>query len=93
MSSAFEFHEPWRFPWPKPADVYSNNGPPEALEFELNGAKLKITPTAERGFDTGRTRYRCECLTCEEVLHEATSGASYRFRDHLKDRHGLQRSR
>jgi hypothetical protein len=34
-----------------------------------------VTPTGESGINTGRPRYRVECLSCGELLHEATTGA------------------
>lgn len=87
----------WIYPWPKPISMYDSDGPREKplsyepLDFELFGAKLRITATREEGIDSGRIRYRVECLTCDKVLHENTTGPSSRFGGHLEEQHGKPR--
>lgn len=46
---------------------------------------LRVTATRELGCDTGRRRYRVECLTCNEVVHEATTGAHWNMGFHIRE--------
>lgn len=57
----------------------------ESCDVALDGHHLRVTATSERGCDTGRRRYRVECLTCAEVVHEATTGAYANMRKHIRD--------
>jgi hypothetical protein len=79
--------EAYQFPWPEPRSPYDADGPVQDLEFELQGAKLKVSLTKDYGCDTGRPRYRVECLTCSKVLHENTTSASIRCEQHLREKH------
>lgn len=89
----------WIYPWPKPISVYDSDGPREKplsyepLDFDLFGAKLRIHATRQSGIDSDRIRYQVACLTCDEVLHPATTGPSSRFDDHLQEKHGKPRRR
>lgn len=80
------------FPWPSPLSHYDDDGPrsEEPCEFTMDGATMRVTATTKTGCDTGRTRFRVECLTCGEVIHPATTGSSSRCRQHLKDKHNLE---
>src|SRR5262249_28733735 len=71
----------WPFPWPQPRSAYDSNGPAEATDVVLRHA-YRVTPTDEMAINTGRRRFRVECLTCEETLHEATTGTSSRILAH-----------
>lgn len=42
------------------------------------------TPTGDVGFDSGRPRFKVECLTCKEILHENTTGPSARIESHMR---------
>ena len=57
----------------------------EFRDFMLDGHQLRVTATSEVGCDSGRRRYRVECLTCNEVVHEATTGPRERLAFHLRD--------
>ncbi len=46
--------------------------------------QIKITPTGEHGFDSGRARSRVVCAACRVILHENTTGAVCWTRDHLR---------
>lgn len=52
--------------------------------------EFRVTPTLEVGFHTGRRRYKVECVTCEVMLHEATTGPSERIEQHMRE---LERAR
>lgn len=39
----------------------------------------------ETGFNTGRQRYRVRCVTCDVVIHPATTGPVIRVNQHLRD--------
>lgn len=44
---------------------------------------LRVTATSHLGCDTGRRRYRVECLTCGTIVHEATTGAYPNMQSHV----------
>jgi hypothetical protein len=74
-------------PWPEVPSVYLDDGPDEEIEFEVLGVKFKVAPTRFRGCDTGRVRFYVECLTCKEVIHEATTGPRCLIESHM-EHHG-----
>ena len=47
---------------------------------------FRVNATGETGINTGRMSYRVECVTCSELLHEATTGTMYRIEQHLKEK-------
>jgi hypothetical protein len=51
----------------------------------LDEHTFRVVATEHVGCDTGRRRYRLECLTCEIVVHEATTGPLWMARSHLRD--------
>ena len=57
----------------------------ETRDFVLDDHHLRVTATRHLGVDTGRRRYRVECLTCNEVVHVATTGAHWNMKFHVKD--------
>lgn len=75
----------WPFPWPEPAgSAYADTGPGEVVvEFEHGGHKFRVSPTGLDGFNSGRRRYKSECLTCGMVLHGASTSAYSWIRIHL----------
>lgn len=72
-------------PWPKPDSIYEDDGPKEEIEFNYHGHRFRVTPTSETGIHTGRTRYHVKCLTCEELIHEATTGPRPMCEQHVKE--------
>jgi len=52
---------------------------------------MRITATGGEGFNTGRPRYRVECLTCRLVVHEATTGPVSRVTSHFEGRSSYDR--
>lgn len=77
-----------KFPWNPPSSVYNNDGPNEDMEFEIGDVALKVKITEAIAVNTWRHRYEVTCVTCDEILHEATTGASVYLRRHLKKVHG-----
>ncbi|KKM69511.1 hypothetical protein LCGC14_1450130 [marine sediment metagenome] len=77
-------------PWKKAESIYGDDGPhtKKPVEFELAGATMRVSATDAIAPSTLRTRYRVECLTCDELIHEATTSATIRCEQHLKDAHG-----
>lgn len=57
----------------------------ESRDFAIDGHHFRVTATADLGCDTGRRRYRVECLSCQEVVHEATTGAHWNMGYHVRD--------
>ena len=47
--------------------------------------RYRIEGTQHRDIDTGRRRYRVECLECHKLLHEATTGPHCRCKEHDKE--------
>lgn len=52
---------------------------------------MRMTPTDLRGIDSGRVRYRVECLTCRVVVHEATTGPIRAVEQHFVGQLGYSR--
>lgn len=77
----------WEFPWPRPSSHFDSDGPTQTTVVHLPGADYSVEPTGDTGVDSGRDRFRVECLTCETVLHANTTGPSVRIRQHQRDRH------
>ena len=51
----------------------------------LEDHTFRIEATKYVGCDSGRRRYRVECLTCEIQVHGATTGPLQQARYHLRD--------
>lgn len=49
-----------------------------------DGHIFASTPTGDVGIDSGRPRFKVECLTCNECLHENTTGPSLRIESHIR---------
>lgn len=76
----------WRFPWREPGPgAYDTDGPKERVAFTLDGCDLVVSPTALTGIDSGRGRFRVECLTHDWLIHRATTGPSSWIKAHLRD--------
>ena len=78
-----------QFPWDQPTSIFGNDGPDEDVEFEISGVSLKVETTDALAPSTFRDRYKVTCVTCNEILHEATTSATIRCEDHLREAHGL----
>jgi len=61
----------------------------ESRDYVKDGHHLRVTGTDTFGVDTGRRRYRVECLSCGELVHEATTGPRWNVEVHLRERGGL----
>jgi hypothetical protein len=57
----------------------------ESRDFAIEDHHMRVTATNELGCDTGRRRYRVECLSCGEVVHAATTGPQWNMKHHLRD--------
>lgn len=57
----------------------------ESRDYAIDDHHMRVTATSELGCDTGRRRYRVECLSCREVVHVATTGAHWNMEYHLRD--------
>lgn len=84
----------WPFPWKKPESVYESDGPiakrGRQHDVVVCNVLFMVASTGDGGFSTGRRRYRVDCQDCNEILHENTTGPSFRIRDHLRDRHAIR---
>lgn len=80
----------FEWPWSLPSSIYDDGGPRERTEFTVGGIKLCVTPTELFGCDTGRTRYKVECLSCGRVVHPATTGPVCLCQGHLESEHGFR---
>ena len=58
--------------------------PGESRDYLVDGHHQRVTATDQHGCDSGRRRYRVECLTCGGVVHEATTGAHSNMRTHAR---------
>lgn len=44
--------------------------------------EFRVRATGEVGIDTGRPRFEVYCMTCAELIHEATTGPVTRISQH-----------
>lgn len=49
----------------------------------LRGHVFDVAATGEDSIDSGRPRYRVECVTCGQIIHEATNAPMLRIEQHL----------
>lgn len=56
----------------------------QSLDYESPSCLMRVTATAHVGWNTGRRRYRVECLTCGEVLRAATTRPHWNMRLHVR---------
>lgn len=66
-------------------DALPGMKPGDLREFSEGGHVFRVTATYELGCDTGRRRYRVECLSCSVVVHEATTGPIQNVDFHLRN--------
>jgi len=80
------------FPWKQPDhSIYGSDGPLDGpVEFEIGGVKMRVEVTDALAPNTLRDRFKVSCLTCDKVIHRATTGASTRCEQHLEDDHGIK---
>jgi hypothetical protein len=71
--------------------AYDSDGPRDGnpVEFKIAGVWFSVSGTRVIACSTGRTRYLVRCLTCNETLHDATTGPTPRIRHHMEDQHGF----
>lgn len=67
-------------------DAIPGMKPGDRREFAEHGHAIRITATRELGRDTGRRRYRVECISCTTVIHEATTGPIQNVEFHIRER-------
>jgi hypothetical protein len=81
-------------PWPKPISHYDSDGPRDGgpVEFNIAGNSFLVEIAAGAlAPHTGRDRYKVVCRECDEILHEATTGATSYIETHLKKVHDFHR--
>lgn len=80
------------FPWKQPTSLYDTDGPAERVVFKLFGAEMAVEPSGgPDAIHTGRGRFKVECLTCKELIHEATTGTGVHCEAHLQTEHDAPR--
>lgn len=55
------------------------------LRVVYEGHRFLVMITNEEGFHTGRARYLVACITCEKLLHEATTGPIENIDRHIRE--------
>ena len=81
-------------PWPKPISHYDSDGPRDGgpVEFNIAGQSFLVVKASDAiAPSTGRDRYKVVCRECDEILHEATTGATNYIESHLKSVHDFHR--
>lgn len=71
-------------------DAIPNMRPGDERTLTEDGHTFRIRATSELGCDTGRRRYRVECVTCSVLVHEATTGPQCMAEYHVRE---VERSR
>lgn len=77
---------PLELPWKQPDDLYGNDGPEATTTVVVRNHEFRVAPTGDSAMNTGRMRYRVECLTCDELVHEGSTSATAQIRFHLRPR-------
>jgi hypothetical protein len=79
------------FPWTEPDSIYGSDGPLEedSVEFTVNDVTMRVEDAHVLAPNTMRDRYRVTCVTCDKLIHRATTGSTTRCVDHLKEEHGI----
>lgn len=65
-------------------DAELNLAEGQSLDYASTSCVLRVTATAQVGWNTGRRRYRVECLTCNEIVHTATTRPHWNMRVHTR---------
>lgn len=60
-------------------------GPLTDCKLDLWGHTFTVKKTGDIGMNSGRPRYRVVCETCNELLHENTTGPSQHLAWHLRE--------
>jgi hypothetical protein len=78
-------------PWKQPISHYDSDGPrDEPVEFTIEGITMRVDfGKGELAPTTLRDRYRVVCLTCDKVVHRATTGATVRCEQHFEFDHKI----
>lgn len=89
LAAAIEYAKPpaRAYPWHDGGGIYDDCGPKETVTFTVLGVSFMVEPTSQTGINSGRRRYAVYCLTCDEGLHEATTGPESRCEAHLDEKH------
>lgn len=77
-------------PWTRPKSIYESDGPLELMNLAFGDIKIRIRPTKHFGPTTLRTRFHVMCITCDEIIHTATTGGGARIISHLKLIHSIE---
>lgn len=78
----------WGMPWNEPIGFYDSERIYEAMEFLYKGVNFRVEPTGKVGVDTGRDRTLVRCLSCNFIVHPATTGPASRVHQHWEEKHG-----
>lgn len=54
-------------------------------EDRILGHSIAMCATSLDGLHTGRRRYMVVCISCQELIHEATTGPAWNIVMHCKD--------
>jgi len=85
-SSCLDCPDVDRFPWDTPRGLYSDCGPAEQVSFTHQGHNFIVTPTGQRGVDSGRMRYRVWCATCGVEVHPGTPAPASACSRHVDEK-------
>lgn len=67
-------------------DALPGMRPGDSRSITEDGHTFRVTATGQTGCDTGRRRYRVECLTCQVEVHESTTGPMQQIGYHLRNK-------
>ena len=77
-------------PWYKARTPYDSDGPQhDDVDFDVAGHHFRVSQTGETGINSGRRRYRVECLECR-AFSKATTGPTANIRAHLRETHDFR---
>lgn len=74
----------------RPGPTSRSSGPPSVRQSADRDSRSSADPVRtaipdQLGCDTGRRRYRVECVSCAVVVHEATTGPRWNVGFHVRE--------
>ena len=73
----------WPYPWKEPESTYDDNGPDKSTVVTIKGVPFEVSPTEERGVNSGRKRFRVVCLNCEILVHSGSTSPTCQIQSHI----------
>ncbi len=70
-------------PWKRPSNIREDNG--ANCDVTIDGHTFEVRDSGDTGIDTGRTRWKVTCTTCNELVHRGSTSATAQIQMHMSD--------